>query len=140
VGKDKISAVGLTASRWVTMHGIALNVDCNLANYKNIIPCGINLADHGVCSMQQIYDVSSTLQSSSPLSSSSLINSRRIDINNVVEKWMQSFMDVFNMKIATAYNTTAINSSASYYSEAERELVTVLTEFPHICTASLEVI
>ncbi|WP_271406167.1 lipoyl(octanoyl) transferase LipB [Tenacibaculum soleae] len=37
----KICAMGIRASRWVTMHGFALNVNVNLGYFDNIIPCGI---------------------------------------------------------------------------------------------------
>ena len=37
----KICAMGVRASRWVTMHGFALNVDVNLDYFNNIIPCGL---------------------------------------------------------------------------------------------------
>jgi len=38
----KICAMGIRASRWVTMHGFALNVNTNLGYFDNIIPCGIH--------------------------------------------------------------------------------------------------
>jgi lipoyl(octanoyl) transferase len=46
----KICAFGMHTSRWVTMHGFALNVNTGLEYYKHIIPCGID--DKAVTSMQ----------------------------------------------------------------------------------------
>ena len=37
----KICAIGVKSSRWVTMHGFAVNVNCDLSYFSNIIPCGI---------------------------------------------------------------------------------------------------
>ena len=37
----KIASVGIGCKRWVTIHGFALNVNCNLENFNKIIPCGI---------------------------------------------------------------------------------------------------
>ena len=51
VGDEKIAALGVRISRWVTMHGFALNVNTDLTFYDGIIPCGI--FDHGVTSMEQ---------------------------------------------------------------------------------------
>jgi lipoyl(octanoyl) transferase len=47
----KICAMGVRASRWVTMHGFALNVNANLDYFNNIIPCGIK--DKAVTSMDK---------------------------------------------------------------------------------------
>ncbi len=52
VGAEKIAALGVRISRWVTMHGFALNVNPDLSFYDGIIPCGI--FDHGVTSMEQL--------------------------------------------------------------------------------------
>lgn len=47
----KICAMGVRCSRWVTMHGLAFNVNAQLDYFKNIVPCGID--DKAVTSMQQ---------------------------------------------------------------------------------------
>ena len=47
----KICALGVKTSRWVTMHGLALNVNTDISYFNNIIPCGI--VDKKVTSMQQ---------------------------------------------------------------------------------------
>jgi lipoyl(octanoyl) transferase len=47
----KICAMGVRCSRWVTMHGLALNVNTNLDYFKNMIPCGID--DKDVTSMER---------------------------------------------------------------------------------------
>jgi len=47
----KICAMGVRSSRWVTMHGLALNVNTDLAFFNHIIPCGI--ADKSVTSMEK---------------------------------------------------------------------------------------
>ena len=47
----KICAMGIRASRWVTMHGFALNVNADMDYFNNIIPCGI--ADKAVTSMEK---------------------------------------------------------------------------------------
>ena len=53
VGKeDKIAAIGVRVRRWVTFHGVSLNVCPNLEHYDGIIPCGV--IEHGVTSLQDL--------------------------------------------------------------------------------------
>ena len=48
-GEQKIAAIGVRVRRWVTYHGVAINIDPDLDHYRGIVPCGI--ADHGVTSL-----------------------------------------------------------------------------------------
>src|SRR5690606_20343836 len=47
--EDKIAAIGVRVRRWVTYHGIALNVDPDLGHFDGIVPCGVQ--NHGVTSL-----------------------------------------------------------------------------------------
>jgi lipoyl(octanoyl) transferase len=50
--EDKIAAIGVRVTRWVSWHGVALNVDPDLSHYAGIVPCGI--AEHGVTSLHRL--------------------------------------------------------------------------------------
>jgi lipoyl(octanoyl) transferase len=51
-GHDKIAAIGIRVRRWVTFHGIALNVDPDLEHFSGIVPCGVRGA--GVTSLRAL--------------------------------------------------------------------------------------
>ena len=59
-GDEKIAAIGIRVRKWVTFHGLALNVNPDLSAYQRIVPCGI--ANKGVTSMQEILGTAPTLQ------------------------------------------------------------------------------
>ena len=52
VGKDKVCAIGVAVHQWITMHGLALNVDPDLNSFSLITPCGI--VGRGVTSMAKL--------------------------------------------------------------------------------------
>ena len=47
--EEKIAAIGVRLKKWVTLHGLSINVDPDLDNFQGIVPCGIK--DHGVTSL-----------------------------------------------------------------------------------------
>ena len=61
-GLDKIAAIGIRLSHWVSLHGIAINLDPDLAAFDAIVPCGIHdggvtsFADLGVCASMDDLD------------------------------------------------------------------------------------
>lgn len=73
----KICAMGVKASRWVTMHGLALNVSPDLGYFSNIVPCGID--DKAVCSME------------------SELN-KKIEISSIASILQKHFIDLFEME------------------------------------------
>ena len=50
--EDKIAAIGVRVRRWVTLHGVSLNVEPDLSHYAGIVPCGVR--DHGVTSLADL--------------------------------------------------------------------------------------
>ena len=52
--EDKIAALGIRVRRWVSFHGIAVNVAPDLSHFAGIVPCGISNADYGVTSLADL--------------------------------------------------------------------------------------
>ena len=47
--EDKIAAIGIRLRRWISFHGISINVEPDIGHFDGIVPCGIR--DHGVTSL-----------------------------------------------------------------------------------------
>ena len=52
--EDKVAALGIRLRRWVSLHGIALNVDCDLSHFSGIVPCGVTAPNYGVTSLADL--------------------------------------------------------------------------------------
>ncbi|MGI9510930.1 MAG: lipoyl(octanoyl) transferase LipB, partial [Geminicoccaceae bacterium] len=50
--EDKIAAIGVRVRRWITYHGISINLDPDLEHFSSIVPCGIS--GHGVTSLREL--------------------------------------------------------------------------------------
>jgi lipoyl(octanoyl) transferase len=75
----KICALGVKTSRWVTMHGFALNVNTDLSYFEHIIPCGI--ADKSVTSMEKELG-------------------RKLNLREIAERLLNHLLRLFAMEIA----------------------------------------
>ena len=49
--EDKIAALGIRVKKWVTLHGVAINVEPDLSHFGGIVPCGVSVARYGVTSL-----------------------------------------------------------------------------------------
>jgi lipoyl(octanoyl) transferase len=52
--EDKIAALGIRVKQWVTLHGIAINVEPDLSHFSGIVPCGVSAQRYGVTSLADL--------------------------------------------------------------------------------------
>jgi lipoyl(octanoyl) transferase len=81
IGAEKIGAIGVRISRWITSHGFAFNVSTRLDHFQLIVPCGIS--DRGVTSLEKA-------------------TGREILLQDVEDRVVQHFSDVFDRDVRRA--------------------------------------
>lgn len=93
IGERKVGAVGVRISRWVTMHGLALNVNSDLNHFEMIVPCGIE--DRGVTSL-------------------SAELGRRVQVTELIEPLAGHFAELYDAEIEWEHRVpTGVSSSES---------------------------
>ena len=86
VKQREIAAIGLRVSKWVTVHGFALNIDADLAPFSLINPCGFS--DRGATSMAEVLG-------------------REIAMTAVTERLLARFAEVFQVRLETGSDNLA---------------------------------
>jgi lipoyl(octanoyl) transferase len=87
-GEEKICAIGIKVSRWITMHGIAFNINTDLSYFDKIIPCGI--FHKGVTSIEKILG-------------------KEFDLQIIQDIFLKNFIKVFKIESAEKITADSLN-------------------------------
>lgn len=101
VDNKKICAMGIKCSRWVTMHGFALNVNADLSYFDHIVPCGIT--DKEVTSLQALLG-------------------RAVDLGKVKQRLSHHFAAVFDVDISNVDSLPELDYQFSYLKNTAKPL------------------
>lgn len=93
VGCEKICAMGIRCSRWVTMHGFGFNINADLSYFDHIVPCGIR--EKGVTSIQKILG-------------------EPVSIDRMKQQLVDHFEEVFDVTITNDGSLHELNNEFSY--------------------------
>lgn len=115
VDQNKIAAVGVTASRWITMHGMALNLTTDMRDFEFIVPCGITEPGTGVVNLKQV------LQNSDRESDEEEQEGGHMSV--VADQWIAQFQQVFGFREMEA--------------GSKADLDKLLREYPQIANLTL---
>jgi lipoyl(octanoyl) transferase len=100
-GDEKLAAIGVRISRWVTMHGFALNVATDLDYFQLIVPCGIT--DRGVTSLEKLLGT-------------------KVPVEEVAQKVAVHFSDVFERQMMAQNEPITSKSAGGPLRELETRL------------------
>jgi lipoate-protein ligase B len=110
IDNNKISAVGVTASRWITNHGSAINIHCDLESFQCIIPCGIRDTTYGVCRLVDILQQKSTDKQNESYDSL---------FNRVQKLYIESLQEVFQYDHMSLGNNNELDDILGQYPEIQ---------------------
>jgi len=133
VGTNKVSAIGVTASRWITMHGCAVNICCDMSHFDRIVPCGIVAPGRGVTSLSLLIDAANATTSTTA-SDDGIEASLQLKTNSQEQK--QQLKAVFKKAYLDAFQQ--VFSFDSIEQGRQEELEELLLSYPHIAKLQLE--
>jgi lipoyl(octanoyl) transferase len=102
VDDEKICAIGIKVSRWITMHGLAFNINTDLSYFDKIIPCGI--FHKGVTSIEKILG-------------------KKLDLQKIQDLFLKNFIKVFKIESTEKITVDSLNKILNNTSD-RRALVT----------------